>query len=74
MENSYEVLEQFNKIENITIKCFVNFDIANFYPSIKQQHLTKAIIFAKNYTDTKDESIRLIKHLCKTILIYDNRT
>ena len=44
----------------------------NFYPSIKQQHLNKAIQFAKNYTDIKDEDIRLIKHTCKTILTYDN--
>ena len=50
------------------------FQNVSFYPSIKQQHLTKAIKFAKNYMVIKDKDITLIKHSCETILRYDNRT
>ena len=72
--NSYEVLELFNNIDNIKNKYFVNFDIVNFYPSIKHQHLTAVIKFAKNYTEVEIKDIKLIEHTCKTIISYINRT
>ena len=73
-KNSYEVLEWFKNIDNIKNKCFVNFDIINFYPSISHEHLSEAITFAKNFTEIKNEDIQLIEHTCKTIVTYDNRT
>ena len=68
------MLEWFNNIDNIKNKCFVNFDIINFYPSISHEHLSEAITFAKNFTEIKNEDIQLIEHTCKTIVTYDNRT
>ena len=68
------MLEWFNNIDNIKNKCFVNFDIINFYPSISHEHLSEAITFAKIFTEIKNEDIQLIEHTCKTIVTYDNRT
>ena len=47
------MLEWFNNIDNIKNKCFVNFDIVNFYPSISHERVSKAIKFAKNFTEVK---------------------
>ena len=68
------MLEWFNYIDNIKNKCFVNFDIINFFLNISHEHLSKAIKFAKNFTEVKNEDIKLIEYTCKTIVTYDNRT
>ena len=60
-------------IEEKNKKCFITFDIVNFYPSIKHHHQIKAINFAKTYTEIEDKDIKLIEHTCKTILTYDNK-
>ena len=38
-KNSHEVIDWFNNIKSKTNKCFMNFEIVNFYPSIKHYHL-----------------------------------
>ena len=53
-------------------KCFVNFDILNFYSSTKHDHLKEAIKFANKYTNIREEDIKLIEHTCQIILTYDN--
>ena len=68
------MIEWFNNIDNIKNKCFVNFDIINFDPNIIHEHLSESITFAKNFTEIKNEDIKLIEHTCKTIVTYDNRT
>ena len=73
-KNSFEVIDWFNSVENKTRKCFINFDIVNFYPSINENHLTSAINFAKKYTTIEDRDIKLIKHTCKTILTFNKKT
>ena len=35
-KNSQDVISWFNNIKNKNTKCFVNFDIVSFYPSIKE--------------------------------------
>ena len=39
-----------NNIEDRKHKCFINFDIKNFNPSIQKDHVMKAIQFSKKYT------------------------
>ena len=73
-KNSFEVIEWFNNVQNKSKKCFINFDIVNFYPSITENHLTNAINFAKKYTIIEDRDIKLIKHTCKTILTFNKKT
>ena len=73
-KNSHEVVDWFNNIKHKANKCFVNFDIVNFYPSIKHHHLKDAIEFAKNYINIKEEDIKLIEHTCQNILTHNNNT
>ena len=72
-KNSHDVIVWFENIKQKNKKCFLTFDIINFYPSIKHQHLIQAINFAKEYTDIEEKDIRLIEHTCKTILTYNNK-
>ena len=43
-----------------------------FYPSISEEMLNKAINFAENYTSISHENIRIIKHCRKSLLFYNN--
>ena len=62
------ILDGINKNirENLQIKKhlhrFVIFDIKNFYSSIKEKLLIKALKFAESYTDMSDEEKRKINH------------
>ena len=71
--NSDSVIEWFNKIEDKPHKCFINFDIKNFYPSITKDHLLNAIEFGKKFTKFSNDEIDLLMHTCQTIVCYDNR-
>ena len=52
----------------------MNFEIVNFYPSIKHDHLKDGIEFAIKYTNIRNEETKLIEHTCQTKLPYDNNT
>ena len=43
-----------------------------FYPSISEETLNKAINFAENHTSISQENIRIIKHCRKSLLFYNN--
>ena len=72
-KNSREVVSWFNNINHKGNKCFVSFDIVEFYPSIKEQQLTDALEFAKRHSEISDDDIRIVMHSCKSILSYDNK-
>ena len=48
-KNSLSVIDRFNNIKNKPRHSFVTFDIAEFYPSITEKILDKAIAWAQNY-------------------------
>ena len=54
-------------------KCFINFEIKDFYPSITKGHLLKAIEIGKQFTKFTNDEIDLLIHTCQTIVCYDNR-
>ena len=60
--NSGEVIEWFNKVEHRNRKCFITFDIFEFYPSIKRNHLIEALDFTKKLSEITDDDIRIIMH------------
>ena len=72
-KNSSEVIKWFNTIECKTNKCFITFDIEKFYPSIKREHLVKAIKFARIYTTITENDMKIIEHTCISILTHENR-
>lgn len=74
-KNSYEVINWFKNIRMKAGKCFLKFDIVNFYQSIKDEQLYNALSFARNYIKISDDDEYIIRHSCKTLLFdNDNQT
>ena len=59
------------KIEENSNHKFIVFDIKDFYPSIKETLLIKAINFAEKRVKITNEDTVIIKHSRKSLL-YDN--
>ena len=70
-KNSREVVTWFNGIDNKERKCFISFDIVEFYPSIKRSLVMDALTFAKRYIAISDADVRIIMHSCQSILSYN---
>jgi len=71
--NTEEVINWFNSIPDKPHSRFIKFDIADFYPSISQSFLTKAIEFAKSHSCSIDsETINVIMHSRKCFLFESN--
>ena len=51
---------------------FVKYDIKEFYPSITEKTLDKALELSKEYISVPLDKIEVIKHCCKTLLYYDD--
>ena len=54
-------------------KCFVNFDIQKFYPTINIGHLKNAICFSEQITKISEDDIKIIKHTCNLVLTYNGK-
>ena len=50
MENSMSVIDWFKRIKDKHKHLFISFDICEFYPSITEDLLDKAISWARQYT------------------------
>jgi len=67
-KNSQSVIEWFRKISNKPGCTFVSFDIVEFYPSITEELLDKAILWARSFVDISGEHVSTIKHARKSLL------
>ena len=70
-KNTQNVIEWFMNIEEKSKYKFIVFDIKDFYPSIKETLLIKAINFAEKLVHITNEDKVIIKHARKSLL-YDN--
>ena len=59
-KNTSNVINWFNNIENKKDFSFIQFDIKEFYPSITEEILEKAISFAKSLMDIDDHKISFV--------------
>ena len=66
-----QVIEWFKNIAGKTSCTFTTFDVKDFYPSITEPLLRKAILFAKRHTDVSPGDIKVIFH-CRKSLLYHN--
>ena len=73
-KNTGEVLDWYKKMSNKCNKIFIKFDIVNFYPSITESILLKALAFAKKFTNINTEESEIILHSCKTVLYHGGST
>ena len=71
-KNSESVINWFNTIENKHQCVFIQLDIVEFYPSITEEILDKAISFAKQHVEITDDHLRIIKHCRKSLLFNNN--
>lgn len=72
-KNTFEVLSWFKDIKDKKNKCFVSFDIVDFYPSITKEHLIKSFEFASNYIEIPECDKEIIMKACETVLISDSK-
>jgi len=67
-QNTKDALTWFKNINNKNNKKLLQLDIVEFYPSITEELLDKAIKFASTYTNIDNEDIEIIKHSRKALL------
>ena len=72
-KNTNEVLNWYNRIDNKNSNSFICFDVCEFYPSISEDLLNKALDFASKYDRISDHERHIITHAKQSIL-YDNNT
>ena len=71
-KNTKETISWFNKIEHKASCKFIQCDIVDFYPSITEELLNKAIIFAKNTVHITDKEFEIIMHAKKSLLFNED--
>ena len=69
-KNSTSVIEWFKAIENKQHHSFICFNIVEFYPSISQDLLNKALDFASAYDNITNDERNIIIHAKNSILIH----
>ena len=67
-KNTNEVIQWYKAIDNKPKSSFICFDVVEFYPSITEELLRKAIEFAKKYDELDDQEIETITHVKKSLL------
>ena len=66
------MISWFENIKSKRSSSIIKFDIVDFYPSISNDHLLKAINFAKSVTHIQDKFIETILHSRKALLFNKN--
>ena len=66
--NSTSVVDWFKGIPDKSKCKFIVFDIVNFYPSITEDLLRRAITFARQHTSVQEEDVEVIMHARKSLL------
>ena len=64
----------FKSIPNKKAKCFIKFDIVAFYPSITEQLLTDAVVWARTITSLSEQEFSIIRHCRRNFLFFQNET
>ena len=69
--NTDSVISLFKQLRNKERLNFISFDIVNFYPSISENLLRRAIAWASSLTTITEEDIEII-FACKESVLYSN--
>ena len=67
-KSTRDVLTWYRNCHTNQKSSFINFDIIDFYPSITESLLLKAINHAKHYTEILDKEIDIIIHAKRTLV------
>ena len=71
-KNTKEVIDWYNSIENKSHNSFICFDVCEFYPSITEELLNKALKFAEEHTIITDQDKHIITQAKKSLLYNSN--
>ena len=71
-KNTDNVLDWFNIADNTNAR-LIKFDIVDFYPSISEELLNKALAFAKTHVAISDDDLQVINHT-KSSLLFDGQS
>ena len=71
--NSAAVIEWFQSIKDKDRCTFMCFDVVEFYPSISESLLEKALNFAKQHIEISDKEVKVIAHSRKSLLFSKDR-
>ena len=66
------VIEWFQAIPNESQHTFITFDVCDFYPSIPEQLLTRALDYASQFTHITPQDQHIITHAKKSLLYHQN--
>lgn len=71
--SSKEVVDWFKKLENKQNFTFVKLDIKDYYPSISEELLDKAIRWARRYCTITKREVEIIKHCRKNFVFFKDK-
>ena len=66
------VIEWFKAVPNKSQHAFITFNVCDFYPSISEQLLTKALDYASQFTHITQQDRQIITHAKKSLLYHQN--
>ena len=72
-QNSFSVIDWFNNLKDKQRLSFIEFDIIDFYPSITENILKKALDWAKNIVNITEEEISTIFQSKKALLFFKDQ-
>ena len=70
-KNTSDVIQWFKNIEQKSLHSFIQFDIVEFYPSISEELLTKALDYGRKFTNISTQELQIIMH-SKSSLLFEN--
>lgn len=71
-KSTSSVISWFKKIEDKSLHNFIIFDIVDYYPSITEELMNKALNFAAKFTNISMNDRKVILHAKKTFLVHHN--
>ena len=72
--NTGTVIDWLKSIRNKDLRKFVVFDVKEFYPSITENLLKKALTFAETHTHLSDNDKAIIHHARKSLFFSNQQT
>ena len=73
-KNSLSAIDWFENIKNKPSYTFLSFDIAEFYPSITEDLVNKANLWARKLVTISEKQIKIIKRARKSVLFNNGKT
>ena len=72
-KNTKAITNWFTAITKKNNTAFIRFNITEYYPSITEYTLDRALEIAAQNVAVSQVDIRIIKHCCKSLVFYDNK-